>query len=84
MGTEPRPLIPPVTHWTMREMQEVASRAVGRVLREEDRGITNLSVDDIASMVGCLIGFGLIATLPGEPTPEHLIYTPSKEASHGQ
>jgi hypothetical protein len=84
MGTEPRALIPPVTNWTPRQMHEVAARAVGRVVRDDVRGITNLSIDEIAAMTGTLIGLGLIAILPGEPAPEHLIYTPRKEAPDGQ
>jgi hypothetical protein len=35
-------------------------------------------------MTGCLIGFGLIATLPGKPCPKNLIAIPQKEAPDGQ
>ena len=80
---EPRPLIPAVTNWSRREMLEQASRAVGRVLRDEVRGITTLSVDDIAAMAGTLLAFGLIPTLPGETPPVHLFPT-QKEAADGQ
>jgi hypothetical protein len=75
---------PNVTRWTKREMLEVASRAVGRVCRDDLRGITTLSVDDIAAMTGTLLAFGLIATPPGETPPADLIFTTRKEAADGQ
>lgn len=81
---EPRQPIPPVRHWTEREMLEQASRAVGRVCRDDVRGITTLSVDDIAAMTGTLLAFGLIATPPGETPPARLIFTTDKEATDGQ
>jgi hypothetical protein len=81
---EPRQPIPAVTNWTEREMLEVASRAVGRVCRDDIRGITTLSVDDIAAMTGTLLAFGLIATPPGEDPPTRLIFTATKEAADGQ
>jgi hypothetical protein len=71
------------TPWTQRQMMEVASRALGRVLTEDLRGITKLSVDDIAAMAGALIGLGLIATPPGEEPPANLMFTPKKEADDG-
>ena len=46
---EHRQPIPPVRSWTEREMLEQASRAVGRVCRDDLRGITMLSIDDIAA-----------------------------------
>jgi hypothetical protein len=84
MGTEPRPMMPPVTNWTVHQMHEIAARAVGKVVRDDMRGITSLSIDEVAAMTGTLIGLGLVAILPGAPTPEHLIYTPRKEAPDGQ
>jgi hypothetical protein len=84
MGTEPRQPIPPVTNWTPGQMLEVAARAIGKVVRDDMRGITTLSVDEIAAMTGTLIGLGLVAVLPGQPTPETLIIIPRKEATHGQ
>jgi hypothetical protein len=69
-----------VETWTEREMLEVASRAVGRVCRDDIRGITTLSVDDIAAMTGTLLAFGLIATPPGETPPAELIFNTRKEA----
>lgn len=80
---EPRQPIPAAAPWSRREMLEQASRAVGRVLRDEVRGITTLSVDDIAAMAGTLLAFGLIPTLPGETPPVHLFPT-QKEAADGQ
>lgn len=73
-----------VRPFTQREMLEQASRAVGRVIRDDVRGITTLSIDDIAAMTGTLLAFGLIATPPGETPPEQLIFTASKEAANGQ
>lgn len=81
---EPRQPIPPVQNWTERQMLEQASRAVGRVCRDDVRGITTLSVDDIAAMTGTLLAFGLIATPPGETPPARLIFTSPKEAADGQ
>ena len=43
-----------------------------------------IEVAEIMAMTGTLIGLGLIATPPGEAPRETLIYTPRKEASHGQ
>lgn len=80
---EHRQPIPPVEHWTEREMLEQASRAVGRVCRDDVRGITTLSVDDIAAMAGTLLAFGLIATPPGETPPARLIFTAQKETTNG-
>lgn len=80
---EPRQPIPAVTNWTEREMLEIASRAVGRVCRDDVRGITTLSVDDIAAMTGTLLAFGLIATPPGETPPARLIFTATKEPADG-
>jgi hypothetical protein len=75
---------PNVIRWTEREMLETASRAVGRVCRDDVRGMTTLSIDDIAAMTGTLLAFGLIATLPGETPPADLIVTARKEAADGQ
>lgn len=69
---------------TQRAMLEQASRALGRVIQQDLRGITMLSVDDIAAMAGTLIALGLIATPPGEAPPERLIFTATKEAADGQ
>ncbi len=74
---------PPATNWTMREMFEIASRALGRVLAEDLRGITKLSVDEIAAMALTLAAFGLVATPPGEDCPETLIFTPKEEPQDG-
>lgn len=69
---------------TMREMMEQASRAVGRILRDDLRGITMVSVDDIAAMAITLIALGLVATPPGEDAPGDLIFNLRKEAADGQ
>lgn len=75
---------PNIERWSEREMLETASRAVGRVCRDDLRGMTLLSIDDIAAMTGTLLAFGLIATPPGETPPERLIFTTRKEAADGQ
>lgn len=81
---EPRQPLPPLVHWTNREMLEQASRALGFVIRDDLRGITTLSIDQIAAMAGTLLAFGLIATPPGAACPAELIFTVSKEAADGQ
>lgn len=77
MPVEARPV-------TQREMMEQASRALGRVIRDDLRGITTLSTDDIAAMAGTLIALGLIATPPGKAAPRQLVFTTKKEAADGQ
>lgn len=73
-----------VTAWTEREMLETASRAVGRVVRDDVRGMTGLSIDEIAAMAMTLIALGLIATPPGETPPATLLmFSQPKEANHG-
>ena len=69
---------------TQREALETASRALGRVLRDDVRGMTLLSIDEIAAMTWTLIAFGLVPTPPGETPPETLIFTAQKEAADGQ
>lgn len=73
-----------VRPFTEREMLEAASRAVGKVCRDDVRAITLLSIDEIAAMTGTLLAFGLIATPPGETPPEQLIFSARKEAEDGQ
>lgn len=69
---------------TQRQALETASRAVGRVLHGDVRGMTLLSIDEIAAMAWALTGFGLVPTQPGETPPEQLIFTNRKEAADGQ
>lgn len=73
-----------VRPFTEREMLETASRAVGKVCRDDVRAITLLSIDEIAAMTGTLLAFGLIATPPGEDPPARLFFTAPKEAADGQ
>jgi hypothetical protein len=80
----PKPIAPEVIAWTQREMLTIASRAIGKVARGNERAATLLSIDEIMAMTGTLIGLGLIATLPGEAPPETLIYTPERRPNHGQ
>jgi hypothetical protein len=73
-----------ITQFTEREALETASRALGRVLRDDVRGMTRLSIDEIAAMSWALIGLGLIPTPPGETPPETLVHSAPKEARNGQ
>jgi len=75
---------PNVQPWTEREMLEVASKAVGKVCRDDVRGMTLLSIDEIAAMTGTLLAFGLIATPPGETPPADLIFNTRKDTTNGQ
>lgn len=68
-----KPVAGPVANWTEGEMIELAARAVGKVIRDDVRGITLLSVDEIAAMAGTLIALGLIAIMPGEAAPARLL-----------
>lgn len=65
--------------WTPREMLEIASRAVGKVCRDDRRAMTLLSIDEIAAMTGTLLALGLRATLPGETPPVDILMTLKKE-----
>lgn len=67
-----------IGHMTTAEMVESAARAAGRVLRDDLRGITTLSVDEVVAMVGTLIALGLVPVFPGQTTPETLIEGPLK------
>jgi hypothetical protein len=76
-----------VPAWTEREMLEVASRGLGRVCRDDVRGMTLLSTDEIAAMSLTLLALGLVPTMPGETPPARLIHSPkpeAKEAADGQ
>ncbi len=57
-----------------------ASRGLGKVDLHGRRGITMLSLDEIEAMAVLLAAFGLVPTQPGQPLPERLLITPSKEA----
>ena len=83
MGHDSRCPSPVVAPWTQREMMEVASRALGRVLKDDLRGITKLSVDEIAALALTLAAFGLVPTPPGETCPADLIFTQAKEPANG-
>jgi hypothetical protein len=74
---QPRP--PDITPWSPREMLEIASRAVGKVCRDDQRAMTLLSIDEIAAMTGTLLALGLRATLPGEAPPADIIMKLQKE-----
>ncbi len=67
-----------VRPWAQDEMLAVASRAVGKVVRDDMRALTGLSVDEIAAMAGALVALGLIVTLPGETVPARLTLFPTQ------
>lgn len=66
-----------------RDMFEAAARALGRIDRDGLRGLTGVSVNEIAAMAGTLAALGLVPVPPGAPTPDQLIVPlnpPLKEA----
>ncbi len=65
---------------SLRQMQELAARAVGRIDRDGVRGATSVSVQEITAMAGVLVTLGLIPVQPGEKFPDTLITPPQKEA----
>lgn len=65
---------------TEREMLEHASRALGRIDRDGDRGVTMVTKEEIWAMAMTLVHLGLVATPPGAAAPEVLLLTHHKEA----
>lgn len=75
MPPEPQPFA------STRDMLELAARGLGKVAAWDGvRGVTLVSVDEIAAMAGVLLAFGLVPVPPGATPPETLIHTPEKEA----
>ena len=58
---------------TMPEMLETAARAIGRIDRDGDRGVTMVSKEEIWAMALTLVHLGLIAIPPGAAAPEMLL-----------
>ncbi len=56
-----------------REMLEHAARAIGRIDRDGDRGVTMVSKEEIWAMALTLVHLGLIAIPPGASAPEVLL-----------
>lgn len=69
-----RDVMQAVVPMSPQQMIEIAARAAGRVLRDDLRGITALSVEEIAAMTGTLIVLGLIPVMPGQPAPDALVF----------
>lgn len=68
MAREPKPFE------STRDMLERAARGLGKVAAwDGPRGVTLVSVDEIAAMAGALLAFGLIPIPPGEAAPDTLI-----------
>lgn len=63
-------------NWTMREVAEHASRAVGMIDTYGVRGATLVSVEQISAMAVLLVTLGLVATHPGETPPDVLFGEP--------
>ncbi len=61
--------------WTDHEILERAGRALGRIDRDGERGVTTLSSDDIWAMALALVRLGLVAIPPGAPAPAQLVIT---------
>lgn len=65
------------------DVLRLASRALGKVDLWGRRGVTMLSIDECEAMALLLAALGLIATVPGHPTPATFfippINTPSKD-----
>lgn len=69
-------MTPEAPRMTMREILETAARAIGRIDRDGDRGVTMVSKDEIWAMALALVHLGLIAIPPGAPAPEQLLNIP--------
>lgn len=75
MPPEPQPFA------STRDMLELAARGLGKVAAWDGvRGVTLVSVDEIAAMAGALLAFGLVPIPPGEAAPDILINPSQKEA----
>ncbi len=61
--------------WTEREMLTLAAQGLGKVDHLGNRGITQVTSDEIAAMAGTLAAFGLVPIVPGKPLPEKLFVT---------
>lgn len=59
--------------WTERQMLELASRGLGKIDRDGERGLTLVSKDELAAMAGVLAMLGLVPAPPGAAIPETLI-----------
>lgn len=65
------------TRFTQEALLLTAARAVGKVDATGERGITMLSIDEIAAMAGVLALFGLRPIPPGATEiPDPLIINP--------
>lgn len=62
--------------WSEREMLELAARGLGKVDHLGVRGVTLVSMEEIAAMAGVLAVAGLKPVLPGEEAPEELMVRP--------
>lgn len=65
---------------TEREMLEHAGRAIGRIDRDGDRGVTMVTKTEIWAMALTLVRLGLVAIQPGADAPEVLLLTQNEEA----
>lgn len=64
----------PIPFESTRDMLELAARGLGKVSAYDGpRGVTLVSVDEIAAMAGALLALGLVPIPPGEDAPDTLI-----------
>lgn len=48
-----------MSNWTQDEMMQIAQQALGKIISQDMRAITGVSVDEITAMAGALIALGL-------------------------
>lgn len=65
---------------TEREMLEHAARAIGRIDRDGDRGVTMITKEEIWAMALTLVRLGLVAVPPGAPMPKVLLLPHNEDA----
>ncbi len=65
---------------TEREMLEHAARAIGRIDRDGDRGVTMITKEEIWAMALTLVRLGLVAIQPGTDAPGVLLLPHNEEA----
>lgn len=62
--------------WSEREMLELAARGLGKVDQRGVRGVTLVSMEEIAAMAAVLAAFGLKPVAPGEAAPDEMLVAP--------
>jgi hypothetical protein len=57
--------------WSKTELLELSARGLGKVDLHGERGITQVTAEEIAAMAGLLAVMGLSPIRPGEKAPEN-------------